>query len=99
MKMYTPVQMDKVRNFRYGMKAISFVEKKLGKPVGKIDFENMTMEDTATVILAGLIHEDNTLTTDKLMDIIDEKGNFDEVIAAMEVAFNESFGAGTQGKN
>lgn len=97
--MYTPVNMDKTRNFRYGMKAISFVEKKLGKPVGKIDFENMTMEDTATVILAGLIHEDPKLTTDKLMDIIDEKGNFDEVVGAMNEAFSSAFGTGIQGKN
>lgn len=90
--MYTPVQMDKTRNFRFGMKAVSFIEKKLGKPLAKVDFENMTMEETATVILAGLIHEDNTLNEDKIMDIIDEKGNLEEVLAAMGEAMQQLSG-------
>lgn len=87
--MYTPVQMDKVRNFRFGMKAISFIEKKFGKPISKVDFENMTMEETATVILAGLIHEDRELTEGKVMDIIDEEGNLEEVVEAMGEAMQQ----------
>lgn len=90
--MYTPVEMDKVRNFRFGMKAVSFIEKKFGKPISKVDFENMTMEETATVILAGLIHEDKTLNEEKLMDIIDEKGNLEEVLAAMGKAMEQMGG-------
>ena len=74
--MYTPVQMDKVRNFRFGMRAVDFIEKKFKKPISKVDFENLTMSETATVILAGLIHEDSELTEEKVMDLIDEKGNF-----------------------
>ena len=90
--MYTPVEMDKVRNFRYGMKAVSFIEKKFAKPIAKVDFENLTMEETATVILAGFIHEDNTLNEDKIMDIIDEKGNLEEVLAAMGEAMQQMGG-------
>lgn len=87
--MYTPVEMDKVRNFRYGMKAVSFIENKFGKPIAKVDFENMTMKETATVILAGLIHEDKELTEEKVMDIIDEKGNLEEVLSAMGEAMQQ----------
>ena len=87
--MYTPIEMDKVRNFRFGMRAVDFIEKKFEKPISKVNFENMTMRETATVILAGLIHEDNTLTEEKVMDIIDEKGNLEEVLGAMATAMQQ----------
>lgn len=92
--MYTSIELDKTRNFRYGMKAMSYIEKKLKKPIAKIDLDGLTMEDTAIVICAGLMHEDKKLTPDKVMDLVDEKGNFLEVIKAMGEAFNEAFGAG-----
>lgn len=90
--MYTPIELDKTRNFRYGMKAMSYIEKKLKKPIAKIDLDGLTMEDTAIVICAGLMHEDKKLTPDKVMDLVDEKGNFLEVIEAMGEAFNDAFG-------
>lgn len=90
--MYTPVEMDKTRNLRFGMKAVSFIEKKFGKPISKIDFEYLTMEETATVILAGLIHEDSSLNEEKVMDIIDEKGNLQQVLQAMNKAMEQMGG-------
>ena len=87
--MYTPVEMDKVRNFRFGMRAVDFIEKKFKKPISKVDFENLTMSETATVILAGLIHEDRELTEEKVMDLIDEKGNLEEVLSAMGEAMQQ----------
>lgn len=95
--MYIPVEMDKVRNLRFGMRAVSYIEKKLGKPLAKIDFEYLTMEDAATVILAGLIHEDPSLNEDKIMDIIDEKGNLQDVLNAMSKAMDQM--GGKPGKN
>lgn len=94
--MYTPIEMDKVRNFRFGMRAVDFIEKKFEKPISKVNFENMTMRETATVILAGLIHEDNTLTEEKVMDIIDEKGNLEEVLGAMATAMQQLGGKGSK---
>lgn len=93
---YVPIELDKVRNFRYGMKAISMIEKKLKKPISKVDFENLTMEDTATIIWAGLAHEDKSLTLDKVMDLIDEKGNLQEVMQAMSEAMSLAFGGGKE---
>ncbi len=61
--MYTPIELDKIRNLRYGMKAISQFEKILGKNLAKIDMENLTMEEQAVIIWAGLVHEDSSLTT------------------------------------
>lgn len=96
---YTPVELDKVRNFRYGMKAISIIEKKFKKPIAKVDFDNLTMEDTATIIWAGLVHEDKNLTVEKVMDLIDEKGNLQEVMKVMSEAMSAAFGGKEEGKN
>lgn len=97
--MYVAVEMDKARNFKYGMRAMSIIEKKLGKPAGKINFEELMMEDLAVIIMAGLKHEDEKLTPEKVMDIIDDKGNFDEVIQSMQEAFVSAFGTADEGKN
>lgn len=94
--MYYPIQLDKVRNFRYGMKAISIIEKKFKKPIAKVDFDNLTMEDTATIIWAGLVHEDKNLTVEKVMDLIDEKGNLQQVMQVMSEAVNIAFGGGKE---
>ncbi len=90
--MYYPIQLDKMRNFRYGMKAISLIEKKLGKPIGKIDLENLTMEDAAVMIWAGLVHEDKDLTPEKVMDLVDEYSDVQTVFTAMGEAFQGAFG-------
>lgn len=97
--MYYPIQLDKVRNFRYGMKAISIIEKKFKKPIAKVDFDNLTMEDTATIIWAGLVHEDKNLTVEKVMDLIDEKGNLQQVMQVMSEAMSAAFGGKEEGKN
>lgn len=98
---YCPIQLDKSRNFRYGMKAISLIEKKFKKPVGKIDMDSLTMEETAIIIWAGLQHEDSNLTPDKVMDLIDEYSNLPTVMKAMNEAFQGAFGVGEieEGKN
>jgi len=90
---YYPIQLDKVRNFRYGMKALHLIEKKLKKPISKIDMENLTMEETAIIIWAGLHHEDKDLTPDKVMDLVDEYSNIPAVMQAMGEAFAAAFGA------
>ncbi len=90
--MFFPVKLDKMRNFRYGMKAISLIEKKLGKPIGKIDLENLTMEDAAVMIWAGLVHEDKDLTPEKVMDLVDEYSDVQTVLTAMGEAFQGAFG-------
>ena len=90
--MYYPIQLDKMRNFRYGMKAISLIEKKFGKSVSKIDMENLTMEDAAVMIWAGLVHEDKDLTPEKVMDLVDEYSDVQTVLTAMGEAFQGAFG-------
>ena len=94
--MFTPIKLDKVRNLRYGMKAISLIEKSLNTSVSKIDFNELRMEDAATIIWAGLYHEDNDLTPDKVMDLVDEHSNIQTAIETMGEAFQSSFSGGSE---
>ncbi len=97
--MFTPINLDKTRNMRYGMKALNMIEKSLGTNIAKLDFDNLTMEQTATIIWAGLVHEDKELTPNKVMDLIDEHSSIKETIETMGKAFSEAFGDGGKGKN
>jgi hypothetical protein len=89
---YYPIQLDKSRNFRYGMRAISLVEKKLKKPISKVNFDEITMEESAILIWAGLQHEDKELTPEKVMDIIDDYSSISAVLQEAGHALNEAFG-------
>ena len=90
---YTPIKLDKVRNFRYGMKAISLVEKALKKPISKVDLNSLTMEDSAVLIWAGLAHEDKELTPDSIMDLVDDHSTLPKVMEAAGQALQEAFGS------
>lgn len=92
---YYPIELDKVRNFKYGMKAISLIEKKFKSPIMKIDgmtnTELLTMDELATIMWAGLVHEDNKLTPDKVMELVDEHSSMYKASLEMWKAFNEAF--------
>lgn len=90
--MYTPIELDKTRNLRYGMVAISKIEKKFKKTISNIDFNDLSMEDTATFIWAGLAHEDDKLTPQKVMELVDQHSNIKTVVEAMGKAFQEAMG-------
>ncbi len=95
---YYPIELDKMRNFRYGMKALYLIEKELKKPISKIDMENLTMEETAIIIWAGLQHEDKDLTPEKVMDLVDEYSSLPAVMQAMGEAFASAFGIDKPGE-
>lgn len=95
---FQPIKLDKERLFKYGMKAISLIEKELKTPIGKIDFDSTTMEDLAVIVWAGLQHEDRELTPDKVMDLIDDYSDIKTVTEAMNKAFQSAFGV-QEGKN
>lgn len=97
--MYTPIKLDKSRNFRYGMQAISLVEETFGEKIAKVDMENLSMKETAVIIWAGLVHEDTELTPDKVMELVDEHSDVTTVLEAMSKAMEKSFGEAEQAKN
>ncbi len=95
-KKFVPIELDKTRNLRYGMVALIKLEKRMGKPFAKIDFENeMNYEEVATIIWGGLSHEDPDLTPEKVAMLIDDYSDIPTALAAMGEAMQEAFG----GKN
>ncbi len=91
---YYPIELDKSRNFKYGMRALDRIEKKLKTKISKLDMENLSIEETATLIWAGLVHEDKNLTVERVMDLIDEHSNMAKVAEVMNEAFSGAFGIG-----
>lgn len=89
--MYTPIELDKARNFKYGMRAISLAEKKFKKPISKVDMDSLTMEEMATIIWAGLVHEDKNLTSDRVMDLVDQYSNVTKVFETAGEALDKAF--------
>ena len=90
----TPIMLDRERNLRFGMRAISYIEKTLKIPIQKLDMDMMTMEQAAIVILAGLRHEDNDLTSERVMELIDKHSNISNAFEALGQAMEESLGQG-----
>jgi len=96
---YVEIKLDKTRNLKYGMRALDRVEKKLKRKISQIDMNNLSMEETATFIWAGLVHEDKELTVEKVMDLVDEYSNLNEVSLKLAEAMNLAFNNGEQPKN
>ena len=91
---YFPIELDRIRTFKYGMRAIDLIEKKFKKPIMKIEGiqdGNLSMNEYSVVIWAGLVHEERGLTPDKVMDLIDEYSSIGKVSLEMWKAFNAAF--------
>lgn len=91
-KPFIGIELDKHRNIRYGYKALIQLEEMLGCNLSGINMSKLTLKDTAIILLCGLMHEDKTLTLDKLIDIIDENGEIEEIASKIAEAFELSFG-------
>lgn len=94
---YFPIELDKERSFKFGMKAIDKIEKKFKKPIMAIEgMQNgtLTMQEYAFLFHAGLMHEDKDLTPEKVMDLIDEYSTVGKVSHVFWTAFNENFKTG-----
>lgn len=93
---YYPIHLDKGRTLHYGMKAISLIEKKLGKPIAQINFEaDMTTEDAVVLIWAGLVHEDKALTVEDVLDLLDSPKDFEQAMLTAGEALQDAFMANT----
>lgn len=97
--MYTSYKLDKMRNFRFGMVAIDLIEQQFGDSLMNIDLDNLTMRQTATIIWAGLVHEDAELTVDKVMNLIDDHSSIMQAIQIMTEAIQKTFNGTEEPKN
>ena len=99
---YYPIELDRERTFKYDMIAIDRIEKKFGKSVMQIEgLSNgtLSMKDYATIIHAGLLHEDKNLTPEQVMKLISEHSTIGKVTKVMWKAFNAQFATGDEEEN
>ena len=94
-KQFTPIQLDKQRNLRYGHKALILVEDSMGRSLSKLNFEDLKLRELTKLLWAGLVHEDPMLTLDQLIDIIDDCDSMniiEEIAEKIGLAISEAFG-------
>ena len=90
---YVAFELDKTRNLRFGMAALMRVEKALGVSLASIDFsKDMKYETIATILCAGLSHEDSSLTPEKVAELIDDNSDIQTAMVKMTEAMTASFG-------
>ena len=92
MKKSVTIELDKIRNLRYGMNALVKIEEIIGKSITKLDLSNISMKDLRTILFAGLYHEDKELTPKKVGDLIDNYGNINDIATKLGEAFTLAFG-------
>lgn len=90
-KAFIPYKLDKVRNLRYGMVALSLFEDTTGKEMLSLDFNKVSIKDLGVLIWVGLYHEDKDLTPEKVMELIDEYSTIEEAAELMGKAIAEAF--------
>lgn len=97
--MFTPIKLDKMRNIRFGMRANQLIERTLGiKSFLNLDLDNLSTDEIATLLWAGLVHEDSELTPDKVIDLVDEFSTQSIVYPIIAKAYIDSIVEGTEEK-
>lgn len=91
-KAFIPYELDKMRNLRYSLRALSLIEENIGIPLARLDVNSISIKHLSIMIWAGLYHEDKDLTPDMVMDLIDDYSDMDKANEAMIKALDEAFG-------
>ncbi|HEY8390105.1 MAG TPA: hypothetical protein VIL26_04050 [Clostridia bacterium] len=86
------IELDKPRTLRYGMNALAKIEDITQKPIVSLDLNNIGIRDLLAIIYAGLYHEDQTLTIEKVGDLVDEFSDMNKMAEKVGEAFTLAFG-------
>jgi hypothetical protein len=91
------LNLDRPRRLKFGFKAIRLIREKFGgREIS--DLMNMKVDEMSTIAWAGLIHEDEGLTAEKVEALLDEKIGKDysvmDVIGILVAAIAEQVGVG-----
>ena len=92
---FTPIKLDKMRNVVIGFKALQEFKNITGKSLTKIDFDGDDLEVEGiipAIFYAGLKHEDNELTLDKVTELLDEHLGIKEAINLIPQIMQDAFG-------
>ena len=92
MSKYVEIKLDKTRNLRYGMAATLKVDRILGRGCMLDDEKMSSIEAQATMLWAGLVHEDPELTVDKVAELVDEHSDMTTAFEKMQEAMILGYG-------
>jgi hypothetical protein len=93
MNKFVEFKIDKVRKFRLGMMAQKRIEDKFNKAFGKIDHENLRVEDFAFMIWSCLDQADREKTEpDQFLEILDENLSLKEIYELFGKITEAAFG-------
>lgn len=91
-KPFILIKLDIERKLRLSNKAFIIYEEITGKKVSQIDFDCIGISDINYLIYAGLKSQDESITYNQVVDLIDEHGNVEELGEALnEATKNSSF--------
>lgn len=91
------IQLDKERHLRLPLKGMIEFEKLTGKSLLKgFTFKDLSLEDTAAMLWASLIHEDKELTFDDVLLMVDF-GNLAAVMSSLATSLSQSMPATKEG--
>ena len=88
--MYTPYKLDKTRNLRLSTRAQVIIEKTLNIKLTKLGQDTIGVNEMMVILWAGLLHEDSSLTLDKVIDLVDEYSSLEEAAEKIQEAFEAS---------
>ena len=84
------IKLDKERNLRLTLKGMVEFEKLTGRNLlKKFNFNDMSLSDSAALVWACLIHEDDKLTYNAVLNMIDFS-NLSDVLEAVTECLNKS---------
>lgn len=95
MKKIVSIEMDKVRNLKFGINNLIELEKKLNRPLASLSGESFGLVDLRTILFIGLKWEDKELTeeqTGEIMDIAIENHGIQYLSEKLAEAMQSVFG-------
>lgn len=91
------IQLDRLRELRYGHKALKKLLAATGKNIEEIDMQNIDLEEVEKYIYFGLLSDakanDETLRLEDMEDLLDRAPSYAHIIEKMTEAFNVAFGS------
>lgn len=99
MKKSVVVELDKARNLRYGINALCTIEELTNKTITTLDLNHLSVKDLRSILFAGLSHEDDTLTPEKVGSLIDDYSDITSISNKLGEAFTLAFGNPKNKKN
>jgi len=86
------LELDRPRSLRFGLNALVRIEEMIGKPISRLDLDNISVKDMRTIIYAGLFYDDKNLTPEKVGELIDDFSDINTVAEKLSEAMTEAFG-------